>query len=97
VDSYGRVLAEVVAQLQHGEVACSVRGGSRARFVFAERGSRAAELSCSGSGWWVEFWTGEAVVGDRTFSSIGEAVQAVRTWLTPDLAEQGAAADRPRE
>jgi hypothetical protein len=85
-DDYGRELAAVIDELQGGAGACSVRGDGNARFVFAERGGRATELSRSDEGWWVEFWASEEVVADRTFASAEESAAAARAWLAADSA-----------
>jgi GxxExxY protein len=82
MDSYGRELAAIADQLRGSDRLCSVRGDGPARFVFAERGNRAAELSRSGDGWWVEFWAGETIAMEQTFPATEEAVLRVREWLT---------------
>jgi hypothetical protein len=89
MDSYGRELGEVAARLRGGGVASTIRGDAEARFVFAERGSRAVEISRNGPGWWAEFWEGEAVGADRSYLTVGEVIQAAAAWLVADPADQG--------
>jgi hypothetical protein len=86
VDDYGRELATIAHQLQVAAMTCSIRGEGAARFVFVERGARAAELSRGGGGWWVEFWLGEAVAAEHTYPSAEVATQAACAWLATHLA-----------
>lgn len=81
MDDYGRELAAVADHLRGHAVSCSIRGDGSGRFVFAERGSSATELSRIEDGWWVEFWDGDRVAFERTFTSTEEAVRAARGWL----------------
>jgi hypothetical protein len=80
VDDDPQELMAVASDLEGG-VACAVRGDGAGQFVFAERGSRAVEVSRNGSAWWVEFRAGGNAVLDRTFPSAEEAVVAARAWL----------------
>jgi len=81
MNDYGRELAELVAILDGAGAVASVRGDGSARFVYAVRDPRAVEISCDADGWWVEFWEGDSVVSDRTFSVSRAAALSARSWL----------------
>jgi hypothetical protein len=53
-----------------------------ARFVFAEAGERAVEISALGAGIWVEYWDrGDRPKFDRTFANVRTATANAQAWL----------------
>jgi hypothetical protein len=76
-----RLLQAAANQLSSVSECADVRESGAASFVYAKAGARAIELSSTGDAWWVEFWAGEIVAEDRTYTSHGDAVQSCRSWL----------------
>jgi hypothetical protein len=59
-----------------------VRGDGVARFVFAEAGRRAVEISVAGVGIWIEYWEDNDVGKiDRTFPTAEAALKDAIAWL----------------
>ncbi len=81
-----------MAHLDHGAIArtmiaagvrAEVRGDGAARFVFAEAGERAVEISESDAGVWVEYWDGDdSPKFDRTFPNTDAVAVDVTAWLS---------------
>ena len=62
-----------------------VRGDDAARFVFAQAGARATEISASDAGVWVEYWDGDDSPSvDRTFPNADAAIADAKAWLSGD-------------
>ena len=79
--TYGRELFELALRIKRSGATASVRGDGAGRFIFAEYGARAIEISRNGHEWWVEFWDDDRVAAERTFQSAEEVLQAASGWL----------------
>ena len=74
----------------------SLKSANRAPFVFAERMGRAAEVSLSANGWWIEFWEDDddedaPPIKEITVANADEAVREVTAWLLPHAGKDTAA------
>ena len=78
-DLYGSQLKTIAAILHRAGFAACIRGDGAARFVYAEHGTRAAELSHDGVGFFVELF-------EQPHESAVRAVQ----YDTPELAADDA-------
>lgn len=76
LESYRQALADVAA--------VDVRGDGEARFLYANSGVGAVEISSSGGGVWVEYWLGSAdeSVADETLFDCRVVLERVRRWLS---------------
>jgi hypothetical protein len=81
VDDDSTVLNQIAHDLTSVADKAEVRGHGSALFVFAESNARCIELCRSNEGWWVEFWEGDQVGTERTYTSRESAVQDGRDWL----------------
>jgi hypothetical protein len=75
---------DAVARLLNAAGFCAtVRGLGAARFVFAEAGKRAVEISVSDDSIWVEYWDGDdSPMFDRNFTTTDAAAASVSAWLS---------------
>ena len=86
-DLYGSELQAMADVLLRAEFTVSVRGDGLARFVFAEHGTRAAELSRDGTDFFVELFEGphEPSLHDQRLSTPALAADYALAWLSGDI------------
>jgi len=83
MDTYGDLLQRAVSILQRSGFSSSVRGNGAARFVYAEHGGRAVELSFDGVGFFVELFEKptEISVCDTQQDTVEIAAEQAVDWL----------------
>lgn len=80
-DRYGSELDQALNMIVALGLAASIRGEGAARFLFAEQGGRALEISRDGQQVVLEFFEGEEPVKKDLVDDFHVAVQQTVTWL----------------
>lgn len=83
-DTYGQELAQAVTILSQAGFSAHVRGEANARFIFAESGLKAVEMSRDGDDVFIEFWSGpkeSPSVRDELQDSFEIAVERATDWF----------------
>ena len=84
VDTYGQELQQAVALLSDAGFPSEIRGECNARFVFAECGTKAVEMSRDGDSVFIEFWNGpneDPSVRDELQDTFEVAVERTTEWF----------------
>ena len=83
-DTYGDQLRSIAGVLERAGFSPSVRGDGRARFVYAEHGGRAVELSHDGVGFFIELFEqpAETSVRDYQQDTVEHAAEQAVDWLS---------------
>jgi hypothetical protein len=82
-DAYVTQLDNIVSVLSQAGLSSSVRGEDTARFVHAEHGGRAVEVSHDGVGFFVELFEKPADVSVRDYQqdTLQQAIEQATDWL----------------